>query len=313
MKLLIADKVHKVLFERLSAAGFELGDFQNATKEEILTVLSYYDGIILRSKIKFTKDILSLFPNIKLIARVGSGLENIDLVAAKELNITVINSPEGNRDSVAERTVAFILMLLHKIVIANNQVKSNLWNRFDNRPIELSGKTVGIIGYGNMGSAVAKRLSAFDVKVISYDKYKFNYSDGYTQEVQMDEIFDKTDILTLHVPLQHDTYYLVNNDYLKNFKKNIFLINTSRGHVVKTVDLVENLKKGKVLGAALDVIEYEAFDYKKLENIDLESWNYLCSSPNVIITPHTAGISFESEEKLALVIAKKIINSFAVK
>jgi len=310
MKIIVIDKVDDILFQMLRENGFIVDDFRDIEAKDVEKKIIDYQGIVIRSKIKLTSEILSKLNKLKFIARVGAGMESIDREYAQKNGIVLLNSPEGNRDSVGEHTVGLILSLLHKINIANNEAKQGIWNRDTNKCIELMGKTVGIIGYGNMGSATARRLSGFGVNVISYDKYKTNYSDGYTQEVQMDEIFQKTDILTLHVPLQQDTLYLVDNEYLSKFKKSIFLINTARGKVVKTSDLVQKINEGKVLGAGLDVLEYEDISFNKL---NLEQNNVLKSLqalPNVILTPHTAGVSYESAIKLAKFTAQKIIEKF---
>lgn len=310
MKIIVIDKVHDILFEMLQNKGFEVDDFRNIDAKDVENKLANYDGIVIRSKIKLTAEILSKLKKLKFIARVGAGMESIDIEFAKKNNIVLINSPEGNRDSVGEHAVGLILSLLHKINIANNEAKQGIWNREANKCIELMGKTVGIIGYGNMGSATAHRLSGFDVNVISYDKYKTNYTDGYTKEVEMDEIFEKTDILSLHVPLQHDTVYLIDNEYLSKFKKPIFIINTARGKIIRTSDLIQKINEQKVLGAGLDVLEYEDISFNKL---NLEQNNILKTIqtlPNVILTPHTAGVSYESSIKLAKVTAQKIIEKF---
>jgi len=311
MKIIIIDKVHEFLAETLRKAGFEVDDKQNINVNDILDILPNYEGIIIRSKIKLTKEILSKLPNLKFIARVGAGMESIDEEAANELNIKLLNAPEGNRDSVGEHAIAMILNLFNKICIANSEVKSGIWQREPNRGIELMGKTVGIIGYGNMGKAFAQRLTGFGVKVIAYDKYKNNFSDEFCKQVDLKDIFDKTDILSLHVPLTDETFYMINDKFIEKFKKSFYIINTARGKVINTKDLVKNLKSNKILGAALDVLEYEKISFEKLSLNDNEEINFLKNADNIIMSPHIAGLTHDSNFKLAKVTAEKIINLFS--
>ena len=308
MKIIIIDKVHEYLPNTLQKLGFNVVDKQNIKDENVVALLVDFEGIVIRSKIKLTADILQKLPKLKFIARVGAGMESIDEEFAIKQNIKLINAPEGNRDSVGEHALGMILNLFNKICIANQQVKSGIWQREPNRGIELMGKTVGIIGYGNMGEAFARRLSGFGVNVISYDKYKTNYADKFTKEVSLNEIFEKTDVLSLNVPLQEDTFYMFNNEFINKFKKKLYLINTARGKVVKTDDLVKNLKSGKILGAALDVLEYEKISFENLSNENNPSIDYLQKSNNVLLTPHVAGLTFDSNLKLAQVIVEKILS-----
>jgi len=307
MKIIIIDKVHNYLPEELQNKGFEVDNFQDIKPEEIVSILPNYEGIIIRSKIKLTAEILSNLPNLKFIARVGAGMESIDTEFAQKQGITLLNAPEGNRDSVGEHVLGMILNLFNKICSANTQVKSGIWQREPNRGIELMGKTVGIIGYGNMGSAFARRLSSFGVNVISYDKYKTNYSDDFTKEVFLNEIFEQSDVLSIHVPLQDDTLYMIDNEFINKFKKPFYFINTARGKVVKTSDLVENLKSKKILGAALDVLEYEKVSFENLSDENNKCIKYLQKAENVIITPHIAGLTHNSNYKLAKVVVDKIL------
>lgn len=306
MKILIIDKVHNTLPKRLKQHNHKVDDFQDISPDEAKKIIKNYEGLIIRSKIKLDKSILNQAKNLKFIARVGAGMESIDVETAKKLNIKLINAPEGNRDSVGEHCVGMILALFNKICSANISVKQGNWDRETYRGIELMGKTVGLIGYGNMGSAFARRLSGFGVKVISYDKYKIAYSDGYTEEVDLQNIFEQTDILSLHIPLTKETHYLVDGQFINNFKKHIYIINTSRGKVIKTSDLVSKIKEGKILGAALDVIEYENISFNNLSNDNIEDFEYLQKSNKVLFTPHVAGITHQSAEKLADVTFRKI-------
>ncbi len=311
MKVLIVDSTHPLLPERLRTAGFEVNYNSFITINEIETIIHQYDGIVLRSKIQMRKEIIEKAKKLKFIARVGSGLENIDLKFARDRNIICFNAPKGNRDAVGEHTIGILLAMVNKISKADFEVKSGQWQREANRGYEIMGKTVGIIGYGNMGSAFAQRLKGFGVNVIAFDKYKFNYSNEYVNETSLIEIFEKTDILSLHVPLTEETKYMVNNSFLASFSKNIFVINTARGAVIKTDDLVNNMKQAKVLGAALDVLEYEKGTFEELHNEGLpEAYNYLINHQRVVLTPHIAGWTFESELKLSEIIAEKIIRAF---
>ena len=307
MKVIVIDKVHNYLIEKLSDYGVDVADYQDVMPEEARQLIFGYEGIVLRSKIKLTGEILQNLPNLKFIARVGAGMESIDTETAKSLNIELINAPEGNRDSLAEHSVAMLLTLFNKICQANTEVKKGIWQREPNRGIELMGKTVGIIGYGNMGSAFARRLSGFGVQVISYDKYKMFYADGFTKEVKLDDIYNDVDVLSLNVPLTDETLYMFDNQFISHFRKPFYLLNTSRGKVVKTKDLVESLKSGKVLGAALDVLEYENVSFDVLSDAEMSVIEYLQSAENVLLTPHIAGLTVESNLKLAKVIADRII------
>ena len=234
-------------------------------------------------------------------------MDAIDVDYAEEKGIACINSPEGNRDAVGEHCLGLLLALFNKICIADSQVRKGLWLREDNRGLEIKGKTVGIIGYGNMGQSFAKRLSGFDCKVIAYDKYKTNYSDAFAQEVSLEEIFSQSDILSFHTPLTSETKYMFNKDFISNFKKPFYLLNTSRGKVVNTKDLIEALNEGKILGAGLDVLEFEAFS-NELQDTPRELQD-LFSRTNVVLTPHVAGWSVESNYKLSYFLAEKIISA----
>jgi len=310
MKVLIVDSCHPVLKQKFEEAGFVCEYSKDITKDKALNIISQYDGLIIRSKFIIDKKFLDLAENLKFIGRVGAGLENIDVQYANEKGIKCFNSPEGNRDAVGEHAIGMLLSLFNNLYNANTEVKSGIWNREKNRGIELKGKTIGIIGYGNMGSAFAKKLSGFEVKVISFDKYKVNYSDGFTFETDLQAIFENTDILSLHVPLTGETKNMVNDDFISNFKKDIYLINTSRGQVVNTKSVVKNLKSGKILGAALDVLEYEKSTFENLFINDIpEEFSYLVNCDKVLLSPHIAGWTHESNFKMADVLADKIISA----
>jgi len=309
-KVLFIDSVHPLIREELTALGFECDFFPDYLRKDFEEIISQYYGIIIRSKIKIDKDFLDRATRLRFIGRVGSGMENIDLPYALAKGISCLNSPEGNRDAVGEHTMGMLLSLINHINRADRQVHEGKWIREGNRGMEIKGKTVGIIGYGNMGSAFAQRLKGFETNVISYDKYKKNYSDGNTLETSLEVIFETTDILSLHVPITKETQYMVNSEFLNKFRKKIWLINTSRGTVVNTIDLSNQLKAGKVLGAALDVLEYEDSSFESLSGRRTEEFNYLLNADNVLITPHIAGLTAESNYKLARVLVEKIKVAF---
>lgn len=308
MKILLLDHNHPLITEQLSAKGFILDEDFTSTYDGIIQKIENYDGIILRSRLPIDKNFLEHAKNLKFVARVGAGMENIDQIAAKNLGISLINSPEGNRDAVAEHVVAMLLILMNRLFIASEEVKNGIWKREENRGDELLGKTFGIIGYGNMGKATAKRLSGFGVEVIFYDVLP-NLEDEFATQVTLEELQERADILSLHIPLDASTKYFVEADFISKMKKNFYLVNTARGKNIKTSDLVKALKSGKIKAAALDVLEYEKSSFENLEteNEDLE---FLLKSEKVIVTPHIAGWSHQSKEKLAQFIVDKIVAQF---
>ncbi|MBE2274083.1 MAG: hydroxyacid dehydrogenase [Flavobacteriales bacterium] len=317
MKILLLDKNHPLITEQLSAKGFVFEEDFTSSYDEVLKKISNYDGIIIRSRIPVDKNFLEHAKNLKFIARVGAGMENIDVEFAKSLGIKLISSPEGNRDSVAEHVVGMLLIVMNRLFIASNEVKNGIWKREENRGDELLGKTFGIIGYGNMGKAVAKRLSGFGVKVIFHDILP-NLSDEYGTQVSLETIKNEADILSLHLPITPETHYIVDEKFISEMKKNFYFVNTARGKNVKTSDLVEALQSGKIKGAALDVLEYEKSSFENLdtstslsasENEDLK---FLLSSEKAIVTPHIAGWTIQSKEKLAQVIVDKILMEFSI-
>lgn len=310
MKILIVDEIHPILIQLLQSKGFDC-DYQPLVSiSSALIQLSNYEGIVIRSKFRITKEIIEKNTHLKFIARLGSGLENVDVEFAKRNKILCINSPEGNKNAVAEHTVGMLLNLFNKICLSNQEVKNSVWQREKNRGIELMGKVIGIIGYGNTGSALAEKLKSFDVKILAFDKYKKGFNNEFVNEVSLNDIFINTDIVSLHVPLTNETTYMVDDRFINNFKKKFYLINTSRGRVVKTSDLVENLRNGKILGAMLDVIEYENTDLESVDVLNNDDFNYLKAQDNVLLTPHIAGWTNESFYKLSEVLAKKIIKHF---
>lgn len=304
-KILFIDSVHPILEERLTQMEFACEHDYSSSKEMIETKITNYIGIVIRSRFTIDKSFLDKASKLKFIARSGAGLENIDIAYAAQKNIKVFNSPEGNKDAVGEHAIGMLLMLFNKLKQGDAQVRQGIWDREANRGIELSGKTVGILGYGNMGEALAKKLIGFDCKVIAYDKYKKDYSDDYTTEVSLEELFEQTDVLSIHLPLSHETKHYVNANFLNNFKKKIYLINTARGNNINTNDLVKTLQSGKVLGACLDVLEFESKSFD-LENTYHKDFEYLKNAENVILSPHVAGWTAESYQKLSEYLANKI-------
>ena len=310
MKVLHLDTNHSLLIDQLHELGFENHEDYTSSKEEIEAKISSYDGIIIRSRFKIDKTFLDKAINLKFIGRVGAGLENIDCDYAEEKGIYLISSPEGNRNAVGEHALGMILSLFNKLNKANDEVAQGKWLREENRGLELDGKTVGLIGYGNMGKAFAKKLQGFDVEVICYD-IKANVGDKNCTQVSLEELQEKTDVLSLHTPQTPLTVNMINSAFLNSFKKPIWLINTARGKSVVTEDLAEALKSGKVLGAGLDVLEYEKSSFENLFSGDLpKAFQYLIDAENVILTPHVAGWTAESKVKLAQTIVDKIKAKF---
>ena len=305
MKILLLDKNHPLITEQLSEKGFILEEDFSSSYEQVLEKIHLYEGIIIRSRIPLDAHFLEKAKNLKFIARVGAGMENIDTAKAQELGIKLINSPEGNKDAVAEHVIGTLLVLMNRLFISSNEVKKGIWLREENRGEEILGKTFGIIGYGNMGKAVAKRLSGFGCKTIFYD-IKPNLSDEFATQVSLQELQENADILSLHTPLTEDTLYMIDEEFISKMKKNFYFINTARGKNLKTSALVNALKSDKIKGACLDVLEYEKTSFENLEtkNEDLE---YLLNSEKAIITPHIAGWTHESKIKLAQVIVDKIL------
>lgn len=308
-KVIFIDSVHPVLFERLEKNGYECHWATDLDRAEILKILPEYKGAVIRSKFKFDKEVFEKSTQLEWIARSGAGMENIDAKIARKKNVQLYNSPEGNRDAVAEHCIGMILSLFNRLKQSDIEVRSAQWNREKNRGVELKGKTIGLLGYGFMGQALAERLTGFGVKTIAFDKYKSNFSSKIVTEVDLDTFFKQTEILSIHLPLTEETTFMVDESFLNQFENNIYLINTARGKNVKTAALVENLKSGKLLGACLDVLEYEKTSFEDLQKEDLPiAFQYLADSENVLLTPHVAGWTEESYFKLSNVLADKILN-----
>jgi D-3-phosphoglycerate dehydrogenase len=308
-KILFIDSVHPLIIEELTANGYTCEFFLNQGREELMKIVHEYFGIIIRSRITLDEEFLSKATKLKFIGRVGAGLENIDVKYAERRGIRCFNSPEGNRDAVGEHTTGMLLSLMNNLNRADRQVREGKWMREENRGTEIQGKTAGIIGYGNMGSAFAQRLRGFEANVISYDKYKKEYSDGNTVETTLEQIFELADIVSMHVPLTEETRFMCNKDFFERFRKNIWFINTSRGAVVNTGDLADQLRAGKIIGAALDVLEYEDSSFENLSGEFPDAFRYLSGSDRVILTPHIAGWTVESKYKLAKVLVEKILKA----
>jgi D-3-phosphoglycerate dehydrogenase len=307
IKVLHIDSNHPILWKQLEEAGFEnYADF-TSTKEEIEAKIQDYQGIVIRSRFKIDKQFIDKATNLKFIARVGAGLESIDCDYALSKDIELIAAPEGNRNAVAEHTLGMILSLFNKLNLADSEIRSGQWNRESNRGYELDGKTVGIIGYGNMGKAFAKKLRGFDVEVLCYD-IQDNVGDKNAKQVSLKELQEKTDVLSLHIPWTPETDKMVDAAFINAFKKSIWIINTSRGKNIVTADLVAAMQSEKVLGAGLDVLEYEKLSFETLfqDKDTPEAFQYLLDGRKVILTPHIAGWTFESHERLAQVIVDKI-------
>ncbi len=295
----------------LEKEGYQCDYFDDTDYNYFKEIIHQYHGVIVRSKIRLDEEFLKNATKLKFIARVGAGMENIDQHFAESMGIVCLNAPEGNRDAVGEQAVAMLLSLFNHLNKADKEVRTGIWEREKNRGVELGGKTIGIIGYGNTGSAFAKKLRGFDVHVLAYDKYKTSFSDGLVNEAEIKELFEKSDVVSLHVPLTGETDYMVNDHFINQFSKNIYLINTSRGKIVNTPDLVKNLESGKVLGACLDVLEYEGFSFEDLNSSNLPAaFSKLVEMDQVILSPHIAGWTHESNIKMAKVIFKKIMDLY---
>jgi len=307
MKILLADKNHQILKSSLEELGFQCDDDFTSSKQEIEIKIQNYEGIIIRSRFKIDKTFIDKATNLKFIARVGAGLESIDIDYAISKNIHLIAAPEGNRNAVGEHALGMILSLFNNLNKADKEIRIGKWLREENRGIELDGKTIGIIGYGNMGKAFAKKLRGFDVNVICYD-IKDYVSDKNAIQVDLETLFQKTDVLSLHTPHTTLTNKMINTNFIKKFSKPFYIINTGRGTAIKTDDLVKAMKSKKILGACLDVLEYEKLSFENFfTNNNLpQSFEYLINSDKVILSPHVAGWTVESKYKLAKTILDKI-------
>ncbi len=311
MKILHIDSNHPLLIEQLNELGYINEEDYSSPKHIIETKIHNYDGIILRSRFKIDKQFIDKATNLKFIGRVGAGLENIDCNYAESKGVKLIAAPEGNRNAVAEHALGMVLSLFNNFKRANKDIKKGMWLREENRGTELDGKTVGIIGYGNTGKAFAKKLRGFDVEILCYDILN-NVDDENAKQVSLQELQQRSDLVSLHVPETPETIRMVNKEFIDAFKKPFWLINTARGKSLVTGHLVKALKEGKVLGAGLDVLEYEKTSFEDLFSDDVipEPLKYIIKADNVIVTPHIAGWTMESNEKLAQTIVNKIKTYF---
>jgi len=325
MKILHLDTNHPLLINQLNDFGYTNYEDYSSSKDDIEAKIHEYDGIVIRSRFTIDKQFLDKAMKLKFIGRVGAGLENIDCDYAESKNIYLISAPEGNRNAVGEHALGMLLSLFNKFKKADNEVRRGQWLREDNRGLELDGKTVGLIGYGNMGKAFAKKLRGFDVNVLCYD-IKDNVADDNAMQVTLQELQEKADVLSLHTPQTALTLNMVNSDFINQFKKPFWIINTARGKSLVTRDLVSALQSKKILGAGLDVLEYEKSSFENMFKSNIiqknksfgilsevevpEAFQYLVEADNVILTPHVAGWTVESKEKLAQTIVDKIKDRF---
>ena len=317
MRILHLDSNHPLLINQLNDLGFHNDEDYTSSKEEVIAKIHLYDGLIIRSRFKIDLSFLEKATNLQFIGRVGAGLENIDCAYAASKNIELIAAPEGNSNAVGEHSLAMLLSLFNKLNKADKEVRNGKWLREENRGIELDGKTIGLIGYGNMGKSFAKKLRGFDVEVLCYDLIP-SVSDENCTQVSLEELQEKSDVLSLHTPETELTKNRINSEFINRFEKNFWLINTARGSSVVTQDLVTALQSGKVLGAGLDVLEYEKSSFENLfkrnsttTEVKLpEAFQSLINSENVLLSPHVAGWTLESKQKLAQTIVNKIKNKF---
>lgn len=307
MKILHLDKNHPLMLRQLAAAGCINHENYTASKSEIEEVIADYDGIVIRSRFDIDASFIDRASRLKFIARVGAGLESIDAEYADSKHIVLISSPEGNRNAVGEHALGMLLSLLNHLARADREIRQGLWNREANRGVELTGKTVGIIGYGNMGKSFARKLQGFDTQVLCYDILN-QVGDENARQVSLEELQEQADVLSLHIPLTPLTEGMVNRTFIDRFKKPFYLINTARGRAVVTEDLVEALQQGKILGAGLDVIEYEINSFESLfVSQPPAALQALLNMDNVLLSPHIAGWTVESKIQLAQVVVDKII------
>lgn len=310
MNVLFIDTVHALLQEQLEANGFTCIDGSKMNREAVEQRLADIDGIVIRSRFTMDETILKFAPNLKFIARSGAGMENIDEAYCSHRQIVLFNAPEGNRTAVGEQALGMLLALFNHLVRGNEEVRKGVWDREGNRGIELTGKTVGIIGYGNNGSAFAKVLRGFDCNVLAYDKYKTGFGDSNVEESSLEQIYEHADVVSFHIPQNEETLFMGNADFFNAFHKSIYLLNLSRGKIVRIADLLQAIEQGKVLGAGLDVLEFESKSFEQFEAANNPTTEALFASNKVLLSPHVGGWTKESYVKLSAVLADKILAKF---
>lgn len=311
MKVVFLDTVHPILEQRLTAAGFQCVDATSADRVHCLELISDAVGIVIRSRFPMDAEFLSHAESLQFIARSGAGMENIDIAYCTQRNIQLINAPEGNRNAVGEHALGMLLALFNKLVTADQEVRKGVWDREGNRGVELDGKTVGIIGYGNNGAAFAKKLRGFDVTILAYDKYKSDFGTETVTETDLETLYAQADVISFHIPQNEETLFWANESFFASVHKPFYLLNLSRGKIVKTTALMQAIQQGKVLGAGLDVLEFEKTSFENLFDGEMQpAFKELLLSSKVILSPHVGGWTTESYFKLSNVLADKILEEY---